>query len=160
MVTLLLPSFLRLQRRIQLHQLHLRLKAVLQDEKLQLNCLMSQPTVSFSQQTQRHCQRDVRTVPFSHCVAFHKANFLLLVLFCFFLPPNNTYHPRFVTEIVDRVQRVNTWQAGVLQPDHHVPVVSVLVHAEGVLSDQHKVRLEGPGAQDVRHVFNCRVSQQ
>lgn len=98
--------------------------------------------------------------PLHIVLLFTKQTSSSLFCFVFFLPPNNTYHPRFVTEIVDRVQRVNTWQAGVLQPDHHVPVVSVLVHAEGVLSDQHKVRLEGPGAQDVRHVFNCRVSQQ
>lgn len=62
-----------------------------------------------------------------------------------FLELKDTHHPRFVTEVVNRVQRVNTWQARVLQPDHHVAMVSVLVHAEGVLSDQHKVWLEGPG---------------
>lgn len=65
-----------------------------------------------------------------------------------YLELQDTYHPRFVTEVVNRVQRVNRWQAGVLQPDHHVAMVSVLVHAEGVLSDQHKVWLEGPGMQE------------
>lgn len=55
----------------------------------------------------------------------------------------NTYHPRFVAEIVHRVQRVDTWQAGILKTNHHVSVVAIFIHAESVLSDQHKVRFEG-----------------
>lgn len=62
-----------------------------------------------------------------------------------FLKLKDTYHPRFVAEVVNRVQRVNAWQSSVLQPNHHVAMVSILVHAEGVLADQHKVWLEGPG---------------
>lgn len=53
-----------------------------------------------------------------------------------------TYHPWLVTEIVDRVQRVDTWQSSILQSNHHVSVVPILVHAESVLPDQHEVWLE------------------
>lgn len=66
-----------------------------------------------------------------------------------FLTLKDTYHPRFVAEVVNRVQRVNAWQSSVLQPNHHVAMVPVLVHAEGVLSDQHKVWLEGPGTENM-----------
>lgn len=81
----------------------------------------------------------------------HCNNVIIVGLFFFnskthiFLKLHDTYHPRFVTEVVNRVQRVNAWQSSVLQPNHHVAMVSILVHAEGVLSDQHKVWLEGPG---------------
>lgn len=54
-----------------------------------------------------------------------------------------TYHPRLVTEIVHRVQRVDTWQPSILKTNHHVPVVAVLVHAESMLPYQHKVWFEG-----------------
>ena len=76
-----------------------------------------------------------------------------------FLPLLFTHHPWFVTEVVNRVQRVHTWQSGVLQSDHHVPVVSILVHAEGMLSDQHKVWLNGSNTEDISKTLNC-VSRQ
>lgn len=62
---------------------------------------------------------------------------------------NATYHPRLVTEIVKRVQRVHAWQSSILQSNHYVPVVSILVHAESMLSDQHKVWLKGSGSGDM-----------
>lgn len=54
------------------------------------------------------------------------------------------YSPRFVTEIVDGVQRVDGGDAGVLQANDQVAEVFVLGHAEGVLADQDKVGSERP----------------
>ena len=68
----------------------------------------------------------------------------------------DTYHPRLVTEVVDRVQRVDTRQSSVLQANHDVTMVSVLVHAEGVLSDQHKVWLNGPETQNISKYYTAR----
>lgn len=56
-----------------------------------------------------------------------------------------TYHPGFVTEVVDRMQRVNTGDSSILQPNDQTAVVSITCHAEGMLADQHKVWLQRPG---------------
>lgn len=66
-----------------------------------------------------------------------------------FLKLKETYHPRLVTEVVNRVQRVDAWQSSVLQANHDAAMVPILVHAEGVLSDQHKVWLEGSGTENM-----------
>lgn len=66
-----------------------------------------------------------------------------------------TYHPWFITEIINRVYRVNTGQSGVLQSDHYVAMVPILVHAEGMLSDQHKVWLNGPGTRALENIYMC-----
>lgn len=54
------------------------------------------------------------------------------------------YSPRFVTEIVDGVQRVDGGDAGVLQANDQVTEVFILGHAVGVLADQDKVGPERP----------------
>lgn len=53
-----------------------------------------------------------------------------------------TYHPGLVAEVVDGVQGVDTGDACILQTDNDVSVVTVLRHAEGMLSNQHEIWLE------------------
>lgn len=55
------------------------------------------------------------------------------------------YSPRFVTEVVDGVQRVDRGDTRILQTDDQVPKILVLGHAEGVLAHQDEVRPERPG---------------
>lgn len=55
------------------------------------------------------------------------------------------YSPRFVTEVVDGVQRVDGGDSGVLQTNNQVPEVLVLGHAVGVLAHQDEIRPERPG---------------
>lgn len=61
-----------------------------------------------------------------------------------------TYHPGFVTEVVDRMQRVNAGDPSILQPNNQTAVVSIPCHAEGMLADQHEVWLQRPGVARVR----------
>lgn len=57
----------------------------------------------------------------------------------------SAYRPRLVAHVVNGGEGVDARDAGVLQPDDQVPEILVLGHAEGVLADEHKVWLEGPG---------------
>ena len=53
-----------------------------------------------------------------------------------------TYHPRFVEEVIDGVQRVDARNPAVVQcKDHVFPVVRSIT---GVLANKHQVRLETP----------------
>lgn len=72
---------------------------------------------------------------------------------------SNPYHPWFVAEIVDRVQRINTWQPCVLKSNDYIPVVSVPVHAESMLSDQHKVWPNGSETEYISKILNCTATQ-
>lgn len=58
------------------------------------------------------------------------------------------YGPRFVTEVVDGVQRIDRGDACVLQADDQVPEVLVLGHAESMLTHQDEVRPERPGVRN------------
>lgn len=55
-----------------------------------------------------------------------------------------THHPRFAAEVVDGVKRVDTGDPAEVEADHKVPEVLAGDHAVGVLTDEDKVRLEGP----------------
>lgn len=54
------------------------------------------------------------------------------------------YHPRFAAEVVDGIKRVDTRHPAEMKADHKVPEVLAGDHAVGVLTDEDKVRLEGP----------------
>lgn len=56
----------------------------------------------------------------------------------------SAYHPRFAAEVVDGEERVDTWDSTKVQTDHEVPEVLTWDHTVGVLTDQDKVRLNGP----------------
>lgn len=53
-------------------------------------------------------------------------------------------HPRLVTEVVNRLQRVDAGEACVLHANDQVAEVFILCHAKCMLSDEHKVWSEGP----------------
>lgn len=61
-----------------------------------------------------------------------------------------TYHPRFAAEIVDGIKRVDTWDPAEMKADHKVPEVLAGNHAVGMLTDEDKVRLEGPEGRQSR----------
>lgn len=60
----------------------------------------------------------------------------------------SAYRPRLVAHVVDGRKGVDARDSSVLQPDDQVPEIFVLGHAEGVLADEHKVGLEGPGGRN------------
>lgn len=72
------------------------------------------------------------------------------------------HRPRFVTKVVDGVQRVDWGDASVLQTDDQVPKILVLGHAEGVLTHQDKVWPEGPGskAAEGRNRTSIRIKEE
>lgn len=54
----------------------------------------------------------------------------------------SAYRPGLVTQVVDRLERVDARDASVLQTNDQVAEVFVLGHAEGVLTNEDKVWLE------------------
>lgn len=56
-----------------------------------------------------------------------------------------TYHPGLAAEVVDGVEGVDCVDAAVLEADDEAAEVFPQCHAVGVLADQDKIRLEGPG---------------
>lgn len=56
-----------------------------------------------------------------------------------------TYHPGLAAEVVDRVEGVDGVDATILEADDEAAEVLSQCHAVGVLPDQDKIGLEGPG---------------
>lgn len=63
-----------------------------------------------------------------------------------------TYHPRFAAEVVDGIKGVDTRDPTEMKADHKVPEVLAGDHAVGVLTDEDKVRLEGPARRQTRRL--------
>ena len=55
------------------------------------------------------------------------------------------YRPWLVTQVVDGLEGVDARDTTVLQTDDHVAKIFILGHTEGMLTDEDKVWLEGPG---------------
>lgn len=65
------------------------------------------------------------------------------------LSSSATHHPRFVTEVVYRMQSVDAGHACILQANNNATMVSTTSHAVGMLADQDKVRFQAPGRKGV-----------
>lgn len=71
-----------------------------------------------------------------------------------------TYHPGLAAEVVDGVEGVHRVDATVLEADDEAAEVLSQCHAVGVLPDQDKVRLEGPGREEWSDVLLSNAQQQ
>lgn len=70
-----------------------------------------------------------------------------------------TYHPGLAAEVVDGVEGVDRVDATILEANDEAAEVLSQGHAVGVLPDQDKVRLEGPG-RDERSDVSLSNTQQ
>lgn len=61
-----------------------------------------------------------------------------------------TYHPGLAAEVVDGVEGVDGVNAAVLEANDEAAEVFPQCHAVGVLADQDKIWLEGPGRDQER----------
>lgn len=71
-----------------------------------------------------------------------------------------TYHPRFAAEVVDGIKGVDTRDPAEMKADHKVPEVLAGDHAVGVLTDEDKVRLEGPAGRQTRRLKSGYIAQR
>lgn len=73
-----------------------------------------------------------------------ETHFFYSLILC---PPHHfgTYCPRLVAEVIDGFQGVDAWDTPILQTDDQVAKIFILGHTEGMLANEYKVWLEGPG---------------